>query len=87
MTTESLIVYPSDFPVKILGLNSPEFKSAVLAVVQRHAQDFDGDQMECRQSQADKYQSITCTVRATSRMQLDALYQELFNHPLVKMVL
>jgi putative lipoic acid-binding regulatory protein len=87
MTTDSLIVYPSDFPIKILGLNTPEFKPAVLAVVQRHAHDFDGEKIECRQSQADKYQSITCTVRATSRTQLDALYQELVDHPLVKMVL
>lgn len=86
MNEESLITYPSDFPIKIIGLNQPEFKPAILALVQQHAPDFVGSQMECRQSQSDNYHSLTCTINATSREQLDAVYQALCDHPLVKMV-
>jgi putative lipoic acid-binding regulatory protein len=61
---------------------------AVLAVVLRHAPDFDGATMEMRASSGGKYVSLTCTINATSKAQLDALYErELTAHPLVKVVL
>ncbi len=87
MNEDSLIVYPSDFPIKIIGLSQADFNDIILAVVQRHAPDFDGAQMECRPSNAGNYLSLTCTIRATSREQLDNLYRELSGHPLVKVVL
>jgi putative lipoic acid-binding regulatory protein len=85
--SESLVVYPSDFPLKIFGLQHPDFSQSVLEVVTRHAPDFDAISMEIRASKTAKYISLTCTIRATSRKQLDAVYQELCDHPLVKMVL
>ena len=60
---------------------------ATLAIVQRHAPDFDGTTMEMRASTGGKYVSLTCTITATSKPQLDALYRELSGHPLVKVVL
>lgn len=85
--SESLVVYPSDFPLKIFGQQHPDFAQSVLEVVTRHAPDFAGESMEMRASKTAKYISLTCTIRATSRKQLDAVYQELCDHPLVKMVL
>lgn len=85
--SESLVQYPSDFPLKIFGEQHPEFAQSVLDVVTRHAPDFVAASMEMRASKTAKYISLTCTIRATSRAQLDALYQELCAHPLVKMVL
>jgi hypothetical protein len=85
--SESLVQYPSDFPLKIFGLQHPEFTQSVLEVVTRHAPDFAAGSMEIRASKGAKYISLTCTIRATSRQQLDAVYQELCDHPLVKMVL
>jgi len=82
-----LLEYPCDFPVKVLGHTQAGFAQAVLAVVKRHAPDFDGATIEIRTSNRRKYLSITCVVRATSREQLDALYQELCDHPMVVMVL
>jgi putative lipoic acid-binding regulatory protein len=82
-----LIEYPCDFPVKILGHTQAGFAQAVLDVVKRHAPDFDGASMELRASKRRKYLSVTCVVRATSREQLDNLYQELCDHPMVVMVL
>jgi hypothetical protein len=83
----SLLEYPCDFPVKILGNTQVGFAQAVLDVVKRHAPDFDAATMELRASKRRKYLSVTCVIRATSREQLDGLYQELCDHPMVVMVL
>ena len=83
----SLIEYPCEFPLKIMGPTREGFAQAVLEVVQRHAPDFDGATMEMKTSKHGKYLSITCTINAVSREQLDALYQELCDHPMVVMVL
>jgi putative lipoic acid-binding regulatory protein len=98
-----LIEYPCDFPVKVMGrvgslASSPtspaslehrrqEFTQAVLMIVKHHAPDFDDATLEVRISKKNNYLSLTCTIRAVSREQLDALYQELCDHPLVVMVL
>jgi putative lipoic acid-binding regulatory protein len=87
MAEESLIEYPCSFPLKVLGDSQPGFAQAVLEVVRRHAPDFDAPTMEMKASRGGKYLSLTCTIRATSREQLDALYQELCDHPRVVMVL
>lgn len=85
--SESLVEYPSDFPLKIFGVQHPEFAQSVLDVVMKHAPDFIPASMEMRASKTAKYISLTCTIRATSRKQLDAVYQDLVDHPMVKMVL
>jgi putative lipoic acid-binding regulatory protein len=84
---ESLIAFPCDFPIKIMGETQPGFAQEVMQVVLRHAPDFDAGTMEMRKSRLGTYLSLTVTVRATSRMQLDDLYRELCDHPMVKMVL
>ena len=83
----SLIEYPCEFPLKILGHSQAGFAQAVLAVVKRHAPDFDDASLEMKTSKKGKYLSVTCVIRATSREQLDALYQEMCDHPMVVMVL
>ena len=87
MAEASLIEYPCDFPIKILGHTRAGFAQAILEVVRRHAPDFDGATMEMKSSKHGKYLSVTCTIRANSREQLDGLYRELCDHPLVTMVL
>jgi putative lipoic acid-binding regulatory protein len=84
---ETLLEFPCDFPLKIMGLAADAFAQEVCAVVLRHAPDFDAASVEMRASSGGKYVSLTCTVRATSKGQLDALYRELTSHPLVKVVL
>ncbi|CAG4884817.1 Proposed lipoate regulatory protein YbeD [Georgfuchsia toluolica] len=85
--TPSLLEFPCDFPVKIMGVRSDGFAQAIAEVVLRHAPDFDAATMEMRVSKAGNYLALTCTVRATSKAQLDALYMELTRHPDVKVVL
>lgn len=86
-TQESLIEYPCDFPLKIFGEAQQGFAQAVAAVVQTHAPDFDAACLTMRASSNARYICLTCTVRATSREQLDNLYRDLTTHPMVKMVL
>ena len=83
----SLIDYPCDFPIKVMGKSQQGFAQAVTEIVLHHDPDFQVAGMEMRSSKAARYLSLTCTVRATSRQQLDALYQELCDHPMVEMVL
>ena len=83
----SLIEYPCDFPIKIMGQSQHGFAQAVIEIVLRHDPLFDAASVEMRTSKTARYLSLTCTVRATSREQLDALYQELCDHPMVTMVL
>lgn len=83
----SLLAFPTDFPIKVMGRKQPRFVQAVTGIVRRHAPDFDAATVEMRPSRQGRYLSVTCVVRATSREQLDALYQELCDHPDVVMVL
>ena len=87
MADETLFEFPCDFPLKIMGASQDGFAQAILEVVIRHAPDFDAATMEMRLSKGGNYLSLTCTVRAISRAQLDALYMELSRHPLVKVTL
>jgi putative lipoic acid-binding regulatory protein len=84
---ESLIAYPCDFPIKVMGRRQARFAQSVVDVVQRHAPDFDPSTVEMRASREGNYLSVTVTIRATSREQLDGLYRELCDHPMVTMVL
>jgi uncharacterized protein len=70
-----------------MGRKERGFAQTVTEIVLKHVQDFDPATVEMRPSRQGKYLSITCVVRATSREQLDALYQELCDHPSVVMVL
>lgn len=83
----TLLEFPCEFPIKIMGARVDDFAQTVLDVVLRHAPDFDAATMQMRPSSKGNYLSITCTVNATSQAQLDALYVELSSHPMVKVVL
>ena len=84
---ESLIDYPSDFPIKIMGAMQESFAQTMVEVVTLHDPDFHSGKMEMRPSAKGNYLSLTVTVRATSREQLDNLYRELSSHAMVKVVL
>jgi putative lipoic acid-binding regulatory protein len=82
-----LMQFPMDFPIKIMGVRVDTFADEIVAVLRRHAPDFDAATLEMRPSRQGTYLGLTATIRATSRAQLDALYRELTSHPLVKVVL
>lgn len=84
---DTLLEFPCDFPLKVMGAKREGFAQAIVDVVLKHAPDFDAAGVEMRPSKAGNYLSLTCTIRATSKPQLDALYRELTSHPWVKIVL
>jgi hypothetical protein len=84
---ESALTFPCAFPIKIMGRTQDGFAQSVADVVRRHASDFDPASLEMRASKEGNWLSVTATINATSRRQLDDLYRELVAHPMVKMVL
>lgn len=85
--SESLIEYPSDFPIKVMGPTHAEFAATIVAVVTGFDPTFHAGRLEVRPSAKGNYTGLTVTVRATSRDQLDALYSALSAHPMVKIVM
>ena len=84
---ESLITYPSLFPIKVMGGKADGFVHAITVIAQQFDPSFDASTIELRPSKAGNYLGVTITVTATSREQLDALYRTLSTHPMVKVVL
>ncbi|MGP1685041.1 MAG: YbeD family protein [Giesbergeria sp.] len=84
---DSLIVYPTQFPIKVMGTNVEALLPAMLEIARRFDPGFDAASIELRPSRAGRYMGVTLTVNATSREQLDALYLAFTSHPLVKVVL
>jgi len=86
-SNESLIKYPSRFPIKVMGNKVDGFVAAIVSVARQFDPDFDEATIELRPSKAGNYLGVTVTVTATSREQLDELYRTLSTHPMVKVVL
>lgn len=84
---DSLIEYPSRFPIKVMGLKADGFVHAVTEIAHRFDPQFDASTVELRSSSGGNYLGVTITVTATSREQLDDLYRALTSHPMVKVVL
>ena len=82
-----LLTFPCIFPLKVMGRREDDFAQVVCEIAQRHAPDFHPRTLEMRTSKNGRYLSLTVTINATSREQLDALYTELSKHPMVMMVL
>ncbi|MCX7898121.1 MAG: DUF493 domain-containing protein [Rhodocyclaceae bacterium] len=84
---ETLLAFPCDFPIKVLGERRDDFAQTIVAIVKKYAPDFDAATVTMRASARGRYLSVTCSIRAQSHAQLDALYRELVAHPWVKVVL
>jgi len=80
---ESLLQFPSDIPIKVFGRNHPEFRRAALAIVEVHYGT--AYSVAEQHSKQGSYVSLTITVRAESRAQIDAVYRDLVAHELVLM--
>lgn len=84
---ETLLEFPCEFPLKVMGEMQEDFAGEIMRAIQLHAPEFDATRMEMRASSGGKYISLTCTVTATSKQQLDDIYRMLTSHPMVKVVL
>ena len=84
---DSLIEYPCDFPIKVMGEQVDGFVDAMLVIVRNFDPEWNDSRLTQRPSSAGKYLGLTLTIKATSREQLDELYRTLSTHPMVKVVL
>ncbi len=84
---ETLLKFPCEFSIKAMGLATDEFDALVVEIVRRHAPDFGEGAVQTRASNGGKYLSVTVTINATSKRQLDSIYQDLTDHELVLMSL
>ncbi len=84
---ESLLEFPCDFPIKIMGKSHAEFAETIVSVVRQFDNEVDPERIETRPSSGGNYTGLTVTVRATSQAQLDDIYRALTGHPMVKVVL
>jgi uncharacterized protein len=87
LRSESLIEYPSRFPIKVMGPKVDGFVHAITTIAREFDPSFDASTVELRDSREGNYLGITITITATSREQLDNLYRALTSHPMVKVVL
>ncbi len=87
MTKETLIEFPCLFPVKIIGIHSPTFIEEIKQITIKHFPDFEEKNFVHKPSQKNNYLAITVTVFAQNKNLLDAFYEEVTKHTLVKMVL
>lgn len=86
MARETLIEFPTAFPIKALGRDVPAFREAVLEVIALHAA-FDPERdVRVQASSKGNFVSVTVTLQAESQQQLDTIYQSLHDHELVLMV-
>jgi uncharacterized protein len=77
MNDTTLLEFPTDFPIKVMGKADADFRSLVIGILSQHFGEIDVGSIEERASSAGRYLGITVTVRAESKEQLDAVYRDL----------
>jgi len=87
MTEESVIEFPTEFPIKLMGRNTTAFPGTARALVEKHAGAVADDAVQIASSSNDRFVSVTVTITATSQQQLDAIYQDATDHEDVLMAL
>ena len=87
MSEHTFLEFPCQFPIKAMGKADLELELLVMEIVRRHAPDFNEGTVATRPSKDGNYIAITVTIEASSKQQLNAIYQDLHDHPHVLMVL
>ncbi len=87
MTEESVIEFPCDFPIKMMGRDTPEFRATARLLVENHVGTIAEDAIQVNLSAKGNFVSVTITVIATSQLQLDDIYRDVSAHDDVLMAL
>jgi uncharacterized protein len=85
--SESLLEFPCDFPLKVMGRKSEDFRELVVRMVAAEAGPLDDASIRIRESRDGNFVALTIMVRTESQAQLDAIYRALSAHDQVLMVL
>jgi putative lipoic acid-binding regulatory protein len=87
MNSDSPLKFPCDFPIKAMGPKDVDFPLFITEIIRRHAPDLDNGTLRVKESRHGRFQSVTLTIRASSREQLDAIYRDLSSDKRVIMAL
>ncbi len=87
MSEDTLLEFPCQFPIKVMGKAILELDLLVIEIVRRHVSDIQEGSITTRTSKDGNYLAVTITIEASSKQQLDAIYQDLSSHPHVLMAL
>ena len=87
MTKTTLIEFPCDFPVKIMGKNTPTFLEEINKIILKHFPSIEQEKITHKMSKENNFLAITVTVFAENQEMLDAFYRDITQHPEIKMVL
>ena len=77
MSDESVMEFPCEFPIKMMGRDTPEFRQAMRAIVEQHVGDVADDRVQSTLSRNGSFVSVTITITAISQQQLDNIYREI----------
>ena len=86
-TKEDIFNFPCEYPIKIFGVNQPEFEKSVCSIIEANTGKLHANQTTIKHSSKGKYISITVRIIATSRQQLDSINNDLQSCPLVSYLL
>ena len=84
---KSLIEFPCDFDIKVMGEANENFSDQIIIIIKKHDCNFDSSKIDMKGSSNGKYISLTCNIYVTSQKQLDKIYIDLSNSPMTKFVL
>lgn len=87
MTEESAIEFPCQFPIKMMGRDTPEFRDTARRLIENHVGALDEDSIKTNVSGKGNFVAVTVTVTATSQQQLDDIYRDVSGHDDVLMAL
>ena len=87
MSEETLLVFPCDFPIKMMGRETPEFHTTARSLIEKHTGPLDDDAIKTSLSRNGRFVSVTVTISAQSQQQLDDIYRDVSSHEDVLMAL
>ncbi len=87
MSDETILEFPCDFPIKLMGRDTPSFRNTVRSLVEQHTGRLSDDAIQSSLSRNGRFISITITVNAQSWQQLDDIYRDATDHAEVLMAL
>ena len=87
MSEESPLQFPCEFPIKMMGRDTPEFRTTARSLVEKHVGEVDDSNVQATLSRNGRFVSVTVTVTATSQQQLDDIYRDVSAHDDVLMAL
>ena len=84
---ESLLEFPCDFDIKVMGESDENFSESIIKIIKKYDVNFNASKIEMKGSSNGKYISLTCNVYVISQKQLNKMYVELSKSPITNFVL